>query len=109
MPALDIGIDEATQLLSPIHTHDDTGVIHIEADQKDFAPTSSNVFDVWGLRFNSQCIGGYCGGVKMWVDGKPSTQFGAYVMKAHDAITILQGAPPPGFKPDKSYKFPAGE
>ena len=31
------------------------------------------------------------------------------LMKEHDAITILQGTPPPGFKPDKSYNFPAGE
>jgi hypothetical protein len=108
VPAL-IGIDEADQLLSPIHTHDDSGVIHMEADEKNFTPNLQEVFNVWGLRFNSQCIGGYCGGVKMWVDGQASTQFGAHVMKEHDAITILQGTPPPGFKPDKSFNFPAGE
>src|SRR4051812_23206631 len=34
-----IGIDQATQTLSPIHTHDERGVIHVEADQKDFRGT----------------------------------------------------------------------
>ena len=30
-----------------------------------------NVFDVWGVRFTAQCIGGFCNGVKMWVNGTP--------------------------------------
>jgi hypothetical protein len=45
----------------------------------------------------------------MWVNGVESTKLGAYVLQPHDAITIVEGAPPAGFKPDKSYKFPAGE
>jgi hypothetical protein len=104
-----IGIDEVTQTLSPIHTHDTKGVIHIESDTADFTSNLQNVFDIWGVRFDSQCIGGYCDGVKMWVNGKPNDQLGDYVMNPHDAITIVEGAPPPGFKPDQSYKFPAGE
>jgi hypothetical protein len=104
-----LGYDVANQVITPIHTHDATGVIHIEADQKGYRSNLQNVFDVWGVRFNAQCIGGYCGGVKMWVNGKPNTQLGAYVLQPHDALTIVEGAPPPGFKPDASYKFPAGE
>jgi hypothetical protein len=105
----DIGLDAATQTYAPIHTHDDRSVIHIEADVKNYHSDLQNVFDIWGVRFNSQCVGGYCNGVKMWVNGVPSTKFGAYVMQPHDAITILEGKAPAGFKPDASFKFAPGE
>jgi hypothetical protein len=104
-----IGLDAPNQTFLAIHTHDASGVIHIEADQKGYRSDLQNVFDIWGVRFNAQCIGGYCGGVKMWVNGVESTKLGAYVLQPHDAITIVEGAPPAGFEPDKSYKFPAGE
>jgi hypothetical protein len=45
----------------------------------------------------------------MWVNGKPSTAYGKLVLQSHMAITLLEGAAPSGFKPDKSYKFAAGE
>jgi hypothetical protein len=104
-----IGIDQVGQTLSPIHTHDDSGVIHIEADQKGFRGTLGQVFDIWGVKFDKDCLGGYCGGVTMYVNGKPNTEFGDYKLQAHDAITIVAGEPPADFKPDKSYQFPAGE
>lgn len=104
-----MGYDVANQVITPIHTHDATGVIHIEADKKGYRSDLQNVFDVWGVRFDAQCIGGYCGGVKMWVNGTATTKLGAYVLQPHDAITIVEGTPPAGFKPDASYKFPAGE
>lgn len=105
----DIGIDAGTNTLSPLHTHDTTGVIHIESDTANFTSNLQNVFDIWGLRFTSDCIGGYCDGVKMWVNGKPTSELGNYVMKKHDAITVVEGTPPSGFKPAASYKFQNGE
>jgi hypothetical protein len=105
----DIGLDAATSTSSEIHTHDDTGVVHIESSVASFRGTLGQVFDVWGVAFDKDCIGGYCGGVKMWVNGTPSTQYGALVLKPHMAITLLVGTPPGNFKPDKSYAFPAGE
>jgi hypothetical protein len=100
-----IGVDPTTQTLAPLHTHDDSGVIHIEANAKTLTPPLQDVFNVWGLRFSSTCIGGYCGGVEMWVNGKPNTQFGAYKLQEHDVITIVEGQQPPGFKPTSSYPF----
>ena len=105
----DIGLDVPDQVIAPIHTHDASGVIHIEADQKGYRSDQQNVFDVWGVRFTARCIGGYCGGVKMWVNGTPNTKLGAYVLQPHDVLTIVEGTPPPGFKPDTSYPFPPGE
>ena len=48
----------------------------MEADEANFDPPLQDVFNVWGLRFTSQCVGGYCGGVKMWVNGQPNSQLG---------------------------------
>jgi hypothetical protein len=100
-----IGIDPAAQTLAPIHTHDDTGIIHLEANAKTFNPPLQDVFNIWGVRFSSKCIGGYCGGVEMWVNGTPNTELGAYKLQEHDVITIVEGQQPPGFKPTSSYPF----
>jgi hypothetical protein len=105
----DIGLDQSSQTYSPVHTHAVDGVIHIEADQKGYRSDLQNVFDVWGVRFNPQCVGGYCDGVKMWVNGKPSAKLGAYILQPHDAITIVEGTPPAGFTPDASYNWPPNE
>jgi hypothetical protein len=58
-----LGLDATNQIITSVHTHDASGVIHIEADQKGYRSDLQNVFDIWGVRFNAQCIGGYCGGV----------------------------------------------
>ena len=104
-----IGLDSATGTFSEVHTHDDTGVIHIESGDTSFRADLADVFAMWGVYLSPKCIGGYCGGVKMWVNGKPSTAFGKLVLQAHMAITLLEGTPPKNFKPAKSYPFPAGE
>jgi hypothetical protein len=104
-----IGLDSATGTFSEVHTHDDTGVIHIESGDTSFRANLADVFDMWGVYLSPKCIGGYCDGVKMWVNGKPSTAFGRLVLQSHMAITLLEGTPPKNFKPAKSYPFPAGE
>ena len=38
-----------------------------------------------------------------------SITFTLKIFHTAGAITILQGTPPQGFKPDNSYNFPAGE
>lgn len=104
-----IGLDSANQVFSEVHTHDDTGVIHIESPQANFHAKLADAFDMWGVYLTPQCIGGYCGGPKMWVNGKPSSAFGSLVLTEHMAITILAGQAPKGFTPDRSYAFAAGE
>ena len=102
-----VGIDPNTQTLAAIHTHDDTGIIHMEAGEKNFAPPLQDVFNVWGVRFNKDCIGGYCGGVEMWVNGTPNTQLGQLTLENHQVITIVEGKQPKGFKPDTTYPWAA--
>jgi hypothetical protein len=54
--------------ISPLHTHDDTGVLHTES-----ARTHPNglgqFFTEWDVRLDRRCIGGYCGHVAVYVDG----------------------------------------
>ncbi len=53
----EIGIGEG--FISPIHTHDETSVIHVESAQVQIV-TLGQFFDIWGVRFVKDCIGAYC-------------------------------------------------
>jgi hypothetical protein len=45
--------------ISPVHTHDTTGAIHVESPVvKTF--TLGQFFDAWGVRLGPSCIGSYC-------------------------------------------------
>jgi hypothetical protein len=71
----DIGF--GSQAAASLHTHDETGVIHMETNQTSGRFTLGEFFDVWGLRLTSTCIGGYCNngidGIRAYVDGKQVT------------------------------------
>jgi hypothetical protein len=90
-----IGINMDARFISQLHTHDVSGVIHIESDQvRDF--TLGQFFDVWGVRFTKDCIGGYCtkGNDKLRVfsDGKPVTADPAnLVLSSHQVIAVVFG------------------
>src|SRR6266516_4942863 len=43
----DIGVDDARQKISPLHSHDTTGVIHIESPNKTDAFTLGQFFTEW--------------------------------------------------------------
>jgi hypothetical protein len=68
-----IGIDRHLKFIAELHTHDESGIIHVEAPKKQIF-TLGQFFDVWGLRFSSTCLGGYCNSgsrkVMVWTDGK---------------------------------------
>ena len=45
--------------VSAIHTHDDTGLVHVHSpDVREY--TLGQLFDVWGVTLTEQRIGGYC-------------------------------------------------
>jgi len=114
LPAL-IGINIPSRFITEIHTHDTTGIIHIESPKvRKF--TLGEFFDVWGLRFSSTCLGGYCAsGTKhiwAWVNAKRVlTDPRKIAFKAHQEIVVAYGTPAsikvPGPIP-ASYPFPAG-
>jgi hypothetical protein len=60
--------------MRPLHTHDDSGVIHIEWRSAHHF-TLGEFFDVWGEPFGSDGLLGRKGPVTMSVDGSSSTAF----------------------------------
>jgi hypothetical protein len=112
VPAL-IGINLKQRYLDPLHTHDPSGIIHIESPTTtDY--TLGQFFAVWGLRLNRTCVGGLrVGGDKTlcaWVNGtRVHGDPARIVLKAHQEIVLAYGTAqqmPP--KVPSSYPFPAG-
>lgn len=86
-----IGIGAVHQ---PIHTHDSTGVLHLEIQG---LVTKEEIklgqfFKIWGKDFSSNCIFEFCNGedgnVKMIVNGQENKDFENYLMKDKDRIEI---------------------
>jgi hypothetical protein len=105
VPAL-VGINGGAGWLTELHTHDDRGVIHIEAQKKrDF--TLGQFFAEWAVYLDAHSIGGYSG-MKWYLDGKLQTgNPQTLVLKPHQEITFVVGKAPAEIP--SSYKFSAGE
>lgn len=92
--------------IAPLHTHDATGVVHIEAPKADKF-TLGQVFDEWGVRLTANQAGAYSP-VKVYVDGKPVTGDPAgIVLKPHEEVAVVAGHGTVSVPP--SYPFPGGE
>ncbi len=89
-----------------LHTHDTTGVIHIESPNQ-HTYTFGNFLDEWSARFSS--LGyppelDFTTGWKVWIDGKPYTgSFRNIPLVAHELITMAYDSP--GVKPDTTYAW----
>lgn len=108
-----LGIDRTTQQLSEMHTHDGSGVLHIEA------PTHrryvlGEIFNEWNVQLGPGGIGGLkTGGGKTltaYVDGKRVTGDPAAIeLTPHREIALVYGdAANASVKVPKSYDFPSG-
>jgi hypothetical protein len=96
-----------------LHTHDDSGVIHIEAPQSDANRqfTLGNFFAIWGQPLSTGKVATLKVGkgeqMKVWVDGKPySGDPSRVVLKAHQQVVIEIG--PPFTDPPPGYTFASG-
>ncbi|CAN5621318.1 hypothetical protein BH23GEM3_BH23GEM3_17800 [soil metagenome] len=52
-----------------IHTHDATGLIHVEPPRTDIVLTLGQMFDVWGQPLASDNVAGFRGPVTTYIDG----------------------------------------
>ena len=101
-----VGIDPGGSCIYWLHTHDTSGVIHIESPtQKDYI--LGNFLDEWSQRFSSL---GYpseldlTSGWQVWIDGKPYTgDFHNIPLTAHKLITLAYNSP--NVKPDTTYSW----
>jgi hypothetical protein len=85
--------------LSPLHTHDPSGVIHEESKQAHHPPFSlGQFFTEWGVRLNASCVGQYCkpdASIHIYIDGKEYTGDPAAIpLPSHREIAIVVGRPP---------------
>ncbi|MBI2147802.1 hypothetical protein HYU19_05005 [Candidatus Woesearchaeota archaeon] len=80
--------------MSPTHTHEDDGTIHIENLNPAAKPetlTLGYFFYVWDKPFSTTCIFEYCtasGTLNMQVNGVENTEFEKYIMHDEDDILI---------------------
>lgn len=108
-----IGIDAGEHFIAPIHTHDGTGVIHVESPE---ARTFSlgQFFGVWGVRLTPCCLGGYratdARRLRVFVDGRlVRGDPRRVVLGEHEEIVVTFGTRAQLPRPiPRSYAFPPG-
>lgn len=101
-----------SNFISEIHTHNTSGVLHVEAPaQKDFK--LSQFFDQWGIKFDDNCIADYCANEQnkliVAVNGQQISNARDYVLKSHDEIEVWYGPKDETPRLIESYSFQAGE
>ncbi|SHL95523.1 hypothetical protein [Actinacidiphila paucisporea] len=107
-----IGIDAAKQQISPLHTHDTSGVVHIESPvQAEF--TLGQFMTEWSVPIGSNILGTFkTGGGKelhVYVNGKEQTGDPASIkLAAHEEIAIVYGAPADRVQVPSAYSWPEG-
>ncbi|MBF6228759.1 hypothetical protein [Nocardia abscessus] len=111
VPAL-VGIDDERKMGSPLHTHDETGIIHIESGE-DIPFTLGQFFTEWGQPLTADRIGPieltpletvhlYVNGVRF--TGDPAS----YRFGPHDQITLVIGTRWMSPVVADHYEFPPG-
>jgi len=106
-----LGIDPGAGVISPLHTHDGSGMLHIESSRQ--APfTLGELLVEWGVRVDDHCVGAYCSPatpIAVYVGGnlQPSGDPRPVVLGQHVEVALVIG-PAPDHVPDH-YLFPAGQ
>jgi hypothetical protein len=87
----------AQPCISPLHTHDISGILHTEA-KKNQSNNLGEFFTEWNVRLDAKCVGGYCkpaAPISIYVDGDAYTgnprQIGLEDLRE---IAIVIGMPP---------------
>jgi hypothetical protein len=90
-----IGIDSQQAFISDLHTHDATGIMHVESPtQRSFS--LGQFFAVWGVPLSARCIGSLCEtGAKQlraWVNGdEVKADPTRIVLAQHQEIVLAYG------------------
>jgi hypothetical protein len=107
-----IGIDLTRHTISALHTHDASGVVHIES-AKDIPFTLGQVFAEWGQPLGSDQVGPQSLGpgqeLRVYRNGQRVTGDPAALrLRAHDEIFVWVGASSQQPKVPNSYAFAPG-
>jgi hypothetical protein len=94
-----LGIDERHHIETTIHTHDATGIIHMEAPRP-YRYTLGDLFAIWGVRFGAGTLGALQdhGADRVWVyvNGSLLTDPARHFIANGDSISI-------GYGPNSSF------
>ena len=97
--AANIGLDPGKHLESSLHTHDHTGIIHMEAPHP-FKFTLGDFFMVWGVKLGPAQVGGLKGlggdHLHFFLNGRPLSDPAAHVLQNNDSVVI-------GYGPSSSF------
>ncbi|HEY0694753.1 MAG TPA: hypothetical protein VGD71_37675 [Kribbella sp.] len=105
-----LGIDNIRRAISPLHTHDTTGIVHIES-AKDIPFTLGQFFTEWGQPLTTQQVGPKTVSsgevLRVYRNGAPvAGDPAALKFQAHNEIAVWVG--PSNATPNVPTKFPAG-
>jgi len=94
-----IGIDRDLRFIAPLHTHDATGIVHVESPTvRTF--TLAEFLGVWGVRFRGRPL-------RVFANGRRVTSPERLVLRAHEEIVLAFGTRLPRPLPTR-YTFPPG-
>jgi hypothetical protein len=86
-----------TPCISPLHTHDATGILHTESATRT-NNTLGQLFIEWDQRLDANCVSTYCkpaSSIAIYVDGKKSSGDPTTIaLTDHKEIAIVIGTPP---------------
>jgi len=101
-----IGIDPGKGFLSSLHTHDEKGIIHMEAVEP-YPFTVGQFFTVWGVKFTPTQLGAFRAGnglvLETYLNGKKVPTGPETKLKESDRVVVGFGKPgsfPKDFKLD---------
>jgi hypothetical protein len=83
--------------IAPLHTHDESGVVHIEAPKRaDYR--LGQFFELWNVRLTRSCVGSYCrprAPIAVFVGGRRlRTDPADLVFEDGQEIAVVIGSPP---------------
>jgi hypothetical protein len=87
----------AQPCISPLHTHDVTGILHTESSTEK-ENSLGQLFVEWGVDLTATCVGGYCRPswpISVYVDGRPRAGDPRTIeLSDHKEIAIVIGVRP---------------
>lgn len=90
-----IGLYPPQKAFSSVHTHDSSGVVHMES-VRPFNFTLGDFFAIWGVPFGQKTLGNLKASgnkqIHVYVNGKPLAHPVGYVMRDQDNISIGYGS-----------------
>lgn len=97
-----IGIDSTHLCLYWLHTHDASGIIHVEAPRV-IRPTLGQFFAVWHQPLSLHDVAGHVGAVRVYVNGKPVPHAPSRVVLLNHTDVVLEVGRPYVKPPKASF------